>query len=50
MVVPEILRKWVFLELLGNTNWMGRLSTVDLLTKVACYVINVYNIFSIKRS
>ncbi len=25
----------------GNTNWKGRLSTVDLLTKVACFVEKV---------
>jgi hypothetical protein len=31
----------------GNTNWGGRLSTVDLLVKVVCFVKNVNNIFNI---
>jgi hypothetical protein len=31
-----------------NTNWGGRISTVDLLIKVACYV--KHNIFNINRS
>jgi len=34
----------------GNTNWGGRLSTVDLLIKVACFVKKVNNIFNVKRS
>jgi hypothetical protein len=34
----------------GNTNWGERLSTVDLLIKVTCFVKNVNNIFNIKRS
>jgi hypothetical protein len=34
----------------GNTKWGGRLNTVDLLIKVACFVKNVNNIFNIKRS
>ncbi len=32
----------------GNTNERGRLSTVYLLIKVACFVTKVNNIFSIK--
>ncbi len=34
----------------GNTNWRERLSTVDLLDKVACFVTKVINIFDIKTS
>jgi hypothetical protein len=34
----------------GNANWGGRLSTVDLLIKVACFVKEVNNIFDIKRA
>jgi len=34
----------------GSTNWRGRLSTVDLLIKVACFVKEVYNIFNWKSS
>jgi hypothetical protein len=33
---------------LGNTNWGGRLSTLDLLIRVACFVKNLNNIFNIK--
>jgi hypothetical protein len=32
----------------GNTIIGGRLSTVDLLIKVACFVKNVNNVFNIK--
>ncbi len=32
----------------GNTNWGGGLSTVDLLIKVACFVKKVNNIFKEK--
>ncbi len=34
----------------GNTNRGGRLITVDLLIKVACFLNIVYNIFNTKRS
>ncbi len=34
----------------GNTNIGGRLGTVDLLIKVACFVKEVNDIFKIKRS
>jgi len=34
----------------GNTNRGGRLNTVDLLIKVACFVQRVNNIFNIKRA
>jgi len=34
----------------GNTNWGGRLSTVDLLIKVACFVKKANAFFNIKRS
>ena len=34
----------------GNTNWGGRLSTVDLLIKVGCFAKKVNNIFIINRS
>ncbi len=34
----------------GNTNRRGRLSTIDLLIEVACFVKKVNNIFNIKRS
>ncbi len=34
----------------GNPNRRGRLSTVDLLIKVACFVKKVNNVFSIKSS
>jgi hypothetical protein len=34
----------------GNTNCRGRLSTVDLLIKVGCFVKKVNNIFNIKRN
>jgi hypothetical protein len=34
----------------GNTNCGGRISTVDLLIKVACIVKKINNIFSIKSS
>jgi hypothetical protein len=34
----------------GNTNWGGRLSTVDLLIKVACLVTKVNYIFIMKRT
>jgi hypothetical protein len=34
----------------GNTNWRGRLSTVDLFIEVACFVDKVNNIFIIKSS
>ncbi len=34
----------------GNTIIGGRLSTVDLLIKVACFVKNVNNIFNIKEA
>ncbi len=34
----------------GNTNLRGKLSTVDLLIKVACFVTKVNDIFNIKRS
>ncbi len=34
----------------GNTNYGGRLSTVDLLIKVACFVKKENNIFNIKMS
>jgi hypothetical protein len=33
-----------------NTNCEGRLSTVDLLIKVACFVKKENNIFNIKRA
>ncbi len=33
----------------GNTNWRGRLSTVDLLIKVAC-LVKVNNVWNIKSS
>ncbi len=33
----------------GNTNRRDRLSTVDRLIKVGCFVKNVNNIFNIKR-
>ncbi len=32
----------------GNPFWGGRLSTVDLLIKVACFVIKINNIFNLK--
>jgi hypothetical protein len=32
----------------GNTNRGGRLSTVDFLNKVACFVTKVISIFNIK--
>ncbi len=32
----------------GNTNWKGRLSTVDLLIKVVCFVNKETNIFNAK--
>ncbi len=34
----------------GNTNGGGRLSTADLLIKVACFVKKENNIFNIKMS
>jgi len=34
----------------GKSYWRGRLSTVDLLIKVACFVKKANNIFSIKIS
>ncbi len=34
----------------GNTNRVGRLSTVDLLINVACFVKRENNIFNVKRS
>ncbi len=37
-------------NLFGNTYWGGRLSTVDLLSKAACSVNTVNNIFYTKRS
>jgi hypothetical protein len=33
----------------GNTDLVGRLSTVDLLIKFTCFVNKVNNIFNIKR-
>ncbi len=34
----------------GNTNYRGRLSTTDLLIKVACFVKKVNDIFNVKRA
>jgi hypothetical protein len=34
----------------GNTNYTGKLSIVNLLIKVACFVMKVYYIFNIKMS
>jgi hypothetical protein len=34
----------------GNINWRERLTTVDLLIEVACFVTKVNNIFNIKRA
>jgi hypothetical protein len=34
----------------GSTNLGGRLSTVDLLIKLACFVKNVNKIFNLKMS
>ncbi len=34
----------------GNPNWRGRLITIYLLIKIACFVKKVNNIFSIKSS
>jgi hypothetical protein len=34
----------------GNTNLGGRLSTIYLFIKVACFVKKVNNIFTIKRT
>ncbi len=34
----------------GNTNWRGRLSTVDLFIEVACFVDKINNILIIKSS
>ncbi len=34
----------------GNINWRGRLCTVDLFIKLACFVTKVNYIFSIKMS
>jgi hypothetical protein len=34
----------------GNTNRRGKLSTVELLIKVACFVKEVNNIFDLKMS
>ncbi len=34
----------------GNTDWRGRISTVDLLFKIACFVTMVNNIFNKKSS
>jgi len=35
--------------LAGNTNWRGRLSTVELLIKVAYFVKEANNILNIKK-
>ncbi len=40
----------IYLVKPGNTNGGGRLSTADLLIKVACFVKNENNIFNIKMS
>ncbi len=32
----------------GNTNYQGRLSTVDLLIKAACFLIKYNNMFNTK--
>ncbi len=34
----------------GNTNWGGRLNTIDPLIKVSCFVKKVNDIFNIKSS
>ena len=34
----------------GNTNYGGRIGTVYLLIKIACFVKDVNNIFNIKRN
>ncbi len=39
---------WPFWVPARNTNRRGRLSTVDLLIKVACFVTNVNNIITTK--
>jgi hypothetical protein len=39
-----------FVSKAGNTNWAERLSTVDLLIKVACFTNGVNNVFNIRRS
>ncbi len=39
-----------FVNSTRNTNWRGRLSTMDLLIKVACFVTKVNNIFNIKAA
>jgi hypothetical protein len=38
------------MPLAGNTNLRGRLSTVDLLIKEACFVAKVNNILNAKMS
>ncbi len=35
-------------SLSGNANWRGRLSTIDLLIKVACFGTKINHIFNIK--
>jgi hypothetical protein len=37
-------------DVAGNTNYRGRLSTVYLLVKVACFVTKIKNIFNIKMT
>ncbi len=34
----------------GNTNWRGRISTIDLLIRIACFVTQVNDSVNIKSS
>jgi hypothetical protein len=36
-------------DIAGNTNRRGKLNTIDLLIKVACFVKKVYDIFNVKN-
>jgi hypothetical protein len=43
-------RHMLIVQATGNINWRGRLNTINLLTRVACFSKKVNNVFNFKRS
>jgi hypothetical protein len=48
--VSYVIYVYMQVRLIGNTNWRGRLRTIGLLIKVACFVKKVNYIFNIKMN
>ncbi len=47
--IKKVFKGYYTMMNAGNTNLRGRLSTVDLLIRINCFVKKVNNIFNIKR-